>query len=633
MTYANTYQPYFTLQASLKSSGDPLNGVLPSADKTLTPISVYIQLHRDVEAADEVVREIASTARIDHKYLHFSGGVIRVSVQQKYLDIVAAIDVVKSIQEAHDIQLCNNVARNIINADVEIEGVPFRGEGQVVAVADTGFDRGDINDVPAPFAGRVAHLYAVGRPATATDSGSTDDPNGHGTHVCGSVLGDGKSSKMGGRIEAPASKATLVVQSLLNKDGALANIADLTTLFAPPFKEFGARVHTNSWVSAQDPKNKEFKQYPYDIPATKIDDFVWNKRNMVILFAAGNDGMDKNADGLNDGPEIGSMSSAKNCITVGATESLRENDRIWDPAKFGAPIGGDRVANNAEGIAAFSSRGPTVEGRIKPDVVAPGTSILSTHSRNAPTMTDWGASTDDDWQFNGGTSMATPLVAGCAAVLRETWVKNGHDPSAALIKCLLINGAVDVDGQYNPSEAGPSPNFSSGWGRVNLAASVILPSTGDGNAGWGDDQDGLNTGDEVIIEVDIPKGGSEIPKILGSNTKDGTGSIEILSAHAYPHPTFKMTLVWSDYAGDVLQNDLNLTVVSADGKRERHGNQGAKEWTPGIEDEKDPRVWDNNNNVEQIVWQNMPPGKAKISVTGFDVKEGPQPYAWVWRIF
>jgi hypothetical protein len=144
-------------------------------------------------------------------------------------------------------------------------------------------------------------------------------------------------------------------------------------LFAPLYKEFGARIHTNSWGSTHNPA-RPFAQLAYDVPAHNIDQFVWKIRDMVILFSAGNDGSDADKNGVNHGPETGPQASAKNCITVGATESLRENCLVWDPARWGPPIANNPVADNAEGMAAFSSRGPTVEGRIKPDVVAPGTS-------------------------------------------------------------------------------------------------------------------------------------------------------------------------------------------------------------------------------------------------------------------
>jgi hypothetical protein len=94
---------------------------------------------------------------------------------------------------------------------------------------------------------------------------------------------------------------------------------------------------------------------------------------------------------------------------------------------------------------------------------------------------DFGASFDPKWWFLAGTSMATSLVAGCAAVLREIWKKTWQqDLSAALVKALLINGAIEVPVRYIPGEAGPSPNSSSGYGRVSLSNSIILPAQTDG---------------------------------------------------------------------------------------------------------------------------------------------------------
>src|SRR5204863_8650793 len=116
------------------------------------------------------------------------------------------IDAVQAVQKVHPLQLHNNVARVILNANVAMNGTVYRGQGQVVAVADTGFDIGSTTDTHPAFTGRVAKLYALGRP------GKADDPAGHGTHVCGSVLGDGVSSSMGGVIQGAAPQATLVVQ-------------------------------------------------------------------------------------------------------------------------------------------------------------------------------------------------------------------------------------------------------------------------------------------------------------------------------------------------------------------------------------------------------------------------------------
>jgi hypothetical protein len=187
--------------------------------------------------------------------------------------------------------------------------------------------------------------------------------------------------------------------------------------------------------------------------------------------------------------------------------------------------------------------------------------------------------------------MATPLVAGCAAVLRETLVKNGWaDPPAALIKALLINGAVELTGQYNPTEAGRSPNSSSGWGRVDLAASVVIPGKPSDEAGMGTGGP-LRQGEEDSFKVHVP------------------GS------------TFKMTLVWSDPPGAALQNDLDLIVRAANGD-EYHGNIGLSK-----------EIYDRENNVEQVYWEHVPSGDLEIIIRAARITQFPQPYAWVWRLW
>ena len=183
--------------------------------------------------------------------------------------------------------------------------------------------------------------------------------------------------------------------------------------------------------------------------------------------------------------------------------------------------------------------------------------------------------------------MATPLVAGCAAVLRETLVKNGlPNPGAALVKALLVNGAVELPGQYSPSEAGPSPNVNSGFGRVDLAGSVILPGPAP-DAGFGEGGP-LKQGDEDTIGVDIP----------GAPPDHGQKHGVKGAAPAAASVTFKVTLVWTDPPGAALQNDLDLIVRLPSGE-ERHGNMGTS-----------PK-FDRVNNVEQVVWTGIPAGPAE----------------------
>ncbi|KAK1146649.1 hypothetical protein N8T08_002722 [Aspergillus melleus] len=144
--------------------------------------------------------------------------------------------------------------------------------------------------------------------------------------------------------------------------------------------------------------------------------------------------------------QIGGQAAAKNCITVGACGTTRDG--------------------SIDEIADYSSRGPTTDGRIKPDVMAPGTKILSACSRarkrdiSAP---------DQLWRLDTGTSMATPLVAGCVAVLRQILRTGGVVPGAALLKAMLINGATILKNE----EGQDIDRNSQGFGRVDLANSII----------------------------------------------------------------------------------------------------------------------------------------------------------------
>lgn len=597
VVWAGVYFPGLKIPPSLRPEAagplavESLASVSVPPSNTLREVDVV--LHQDVGPGSEEVREqIAAISHQGADDLRLGNHKVRVTVQEGDLGDLAALDEVRSIEEVPQWKLFNNVASAILRADAGVGGTPCRGEGQVVAVADSGFDKGSTTDVHPAFRGRVAKLYALGRPR----SGNADDPHGHGTHVAGSVLGDHESSATGVSVRGTAPEARLVLQSLWGsvfpgRSGLVGIPVDLNDLFLPPYRDDGARVHTNSWGDVKPGK-------PYNASAHEIDDFVWNHPDMVICFAAGNDGADLNANGVVDAGSIGSQAAAKNCITVGASESDRPDFQptygdYW-PDDFPAePIRSDRQADSSRGMAAFSSRGPTKEGRIKPDIVAPGTCILSTLSR-AVTRTDrtFGSSEDPELFFSSGTSMAAPLVAGCAAVLRETLVKNGvAEPSAALVKALLINGAVELAGQYSPSEAGASPNNDSGFGRVDLAGSVVVPGT---DAGFEQGRP-LKQGEEHTATIRVPRSAT------------GGGA------------SLKATLVWTDPPGAALQNDLDLIVRSSDGS-ERHGNMGTSEG------------FDRSNNVEQVVWDDLPPGEVTITVRAHRITRFPQPYAYVWRI-
>ncbi|MGR6919776.1 S8 family serine peptidase [[Actinomadura] parvosata] len=556
-------------------------GGLPGAAPPLPPGPVEVVFHEGVDPAAPGLSErlAAWTPRVGaHK--------ARMTLTGDAIRELATWDEVRLIRRVPRYGPVNNVARVVLNADVRVADATYQGEGQVIGVADTGLDKGSTTDVHPAFAGRVARLYALGRP------GRADDPHGHGTHVAGSVLGSVDSPRMGGRIEGTAPRARLVLQSVLDEDGEWSGLPeDMRELFAPVYDADGVRVHNNSW-GLREPG------LPYDTAAWELDDFVWRHPDMVICFAAGNDGVDADGDGVVDPGSVGSLAAAKNCITVGAAENARPDIPIaygdQHADRFPAePVRSDRIADAPHGMAAFSSRGPTKEGRYKPDVVAPGTSVLSAQSRVAEPSTSAGVSRDPLLSFKNGTSMACPLVSGCAAVVRESLIANGTpQPSAALVKALLINGAVELTGQYAPSEAGSSPNDDSGFGRVDLARAIVVPGRSR-DAGFLQG-DPLDQEQEHSTTITVPE------------RARSTGA------------TLKVTLVWTDPPGAGLQNDLDLVVRAGD--RERHGNMGSG------------AGYDRRNNVEQVCWSGVPTGQAVITVRAHRITRGPQPYAIAWRV-
>jgi serine protease AprX len=554
---------------------------LPAIDKlSRSPQPVRIIFHNHVVVDDDLRNRIATAARLNPAELQFTSNSVRLTVQHQYLKDLAAIEKVRQIEEYIPPQLFNSAALGILNADKTHNTANFQGEGQIIAIADSGFDKGSTEDVHPAFTGRVLKLYPLGQARAA-------DPDGHGTHVAGSVLGDGFSETMGGAIRGAAPQAKLVLQSVLDISGGLGGIPDdLGNLFKVPYNDDNARVHTNSWGASNAGK--------YDLNCQQVDQFVWEHRDIVICFAAGNDGRDRDNNGIVDNGSISSPGSAKNCITVGATENNRPD--LAKPYKNlfryqTEPIASDGWSDNPEGMAAFSSRGPTMNERIKPDVVAPGSVILSTCSRDAKIDPFYGTSNDSLYAFLSGTSMATPLVAGCAAVVRE-YLQKQHNlqPSAALVKAMLINGAKDIVGQYVPSEAGEIPNYAEGFGRVDLAATVG-PRGDTEKVTFKDENTTLETGEEEKTEVEIGENDSLL----------------------------KVTLVWTDFPGEALQNDLDLIVRTADGQ-ERHGNVAATS-----------SDFDRKNNIEQVIWTDVPAGKLEIIVRAFRILQE-QSYALVVRV-
>lgn len=591
-------------------------------------------------AAANLLSAIRSTGA---SVLSYGGNVLRVAATGSQIDAIANIPDIAWIEPFRMYEKHNEYGGGEIMGGATAAANGYDGATQIVAIADTGLGHGSPEgahpDIPDQ---RIVNIFDW--PSTSASNcweaypdGSQDVDSGHGTHTAVSAVGDGGANGEGKGMAFAAKLVMQTVEDYLDMIGVCATQFpdgyylmglpdDLHDLFTQAY-DAGARIHSDSWGSSA---NGE-----YTTDAANTDDFMWTHRDMLITFSAGNDGVDADADGVVDADSIGSPATAKNVLTVGASENKREDGYPCDtelnygscadnggrntiftygqawPNDFPAePLFSDSLAGNAEQMAAFSSRGPTDDGRIKPDVVAPGTYVLSGYSdmyqqsydaapnpqNNEWQYDGWGYPYSDTYKYMGGTSMSNPLTAGAAALVRDFYQKAyAHHASAALTKATLINSAVDMQDENNDGmndNAFPIPNIHEGWGRVNVAAAT------DGSAFFVDEGDGLNTGDQVRYAA----------------TTDGSQPL-------------KITLVWTDVAASpaankVLVNDLDLTAIAPTGQV-YHGNVFSGGWSaPG-------GAPDHLNNVENVYIQNPEAGDWTIHIESYNVPVGEQPYALV----
>jgi serine protease AprX len=530
---------------------------------------------------------------------------------------------IRALSEVHGVRFIrerpvkrpsNDVAAGLMGSAAALAnpGLSLSGKGEVVGICDTGLDTGVPSTVHPDLAKRVAWIKSY--PMTSdfapfvNNPGANDGPadldSGHGTHVAGSVLGDGKSSAglpgLAGPIRGLAHKARLAFQAVEQaadwKDPVdfqrygryvLAGIPlDLGQLFGEAYAK-KARVHSNSWGGG-DPG-------AYDEQCRQLDQFVWDHRDFLVVVAAGNDGTDKDGDGRINPMSVSSPGTAKNCLTVGASENLRPNfdaDKYgdWWPDDYPAPpFNDDPMANDPDQVVAFSSRGPTQDGRTKPDVVAPGTFILSTRSTQiALNNTAWAPFPPSRLYFHmGGTSMATPLTSGACAVVREYLRKKRaiRKPSAALMKATVIAGARRLPGT---APSGTLLDNHQGFGRIDLDA--ILAPAAPLKATFVEVKPGLGTGEQHQMTVNVGAGGSLL----------------------------RVVLAYTDFPGPALVNNLNLR-VEGPGGASFVGNQRIG----------GPPTLDAANNVEVVQVNPASAGSWTVRVVGANVPQGPQEFALV----
>ena len=466
-------------------------------------------------------------------------------------------------------------------------GRGLSGAGQVVGIADTGLDTGDSQSIHLDFVGVVDMAYTFG-----IESTSWADFEGHGTRTAGILIGRGRISD--GALRGGAYNAMLVAESLWSpKTKSINSWAPLTTVLDKA-AERGAFIHSNSWGSPKD-------LGAYDLQASQLDQWNYNHPENLIIFSAGNSGVDLDKDGRIDAQSIESPATAKNVLSVGASENKVTKGGIQipvkkqpDAAKFWPkdPIASSLISDNPNGLAYFSSRGPTADGRLKPDVVAPGTNILAlcSHTQGA---NHFSGDYNSDFCWGSGTSAATPLVAAAATLAREylTEVRGLAHPTAALVKALLLQTSVDLyPGQYGKGKTQElrtnRPNNDEGYGRVDA-----------GNIA------SLSAETRLIDNANVAQGQQQEYPFTLQETR-----------------SLKANLVWTDYpgsvnAGSALVNDLDLSLVMPDGKI----------ISPN----------DHLNNAEMIELKNLKPGDYKLIVRGYNIpqpKNKAQAYALVFTL-
>lgn len=264
----------------------------------------------------------------------------------------------------------------------------FTGRGVKVAVMDTGIDYRHPD-----FAGRILAF-------TSFVGGDGQDDHGHGTHVAGIIAGSGEAS--GGKYRGVAPEALILSAKVLKADG-VGMMSDVMAGIEWAV-ERGAKVINLSLGSPGPCDGTDALSAMCDAAA---------KAGVVVCAAAGNDGPEPGT--------VGSPGCAKEVITVGASDN---NDQVAD----------------------FSSRGPTADGRTKPDILFPGVEIVSCRAAG----TSMGSPLDDFYTSASGTSMATPHASGVAALLLQAYP--GLTP--AQVKAMMMKSALNLNLDPNIQGAG-----------------------------------------------------------------------------------------------------------------------------------------------------------------------------------
>ncbi|GLU52495.1 hypothetical protein Dfri01_19560 [Dyadobacter frigoris] len=456
--------------------------------------------------------------------------VLEIRVAEDRLNELALKNYVQYVEPVPQPDKPNNVnstangRANVLNSSL-ISGRNLHGEGVVVGVGDEANPLLHID-----LSNRIINRAAI-------------EAGGHGIHVMGTLGGAGILNE---KFTGYAPKAKIVSQYFSN-----------ILAYAPVYvQDFGMVITNNSYGNDL----TDCSTFgAYNLQSYILDQQAFQMPYLQHVFAAGNSGsISCSPYPSGFGNVVGGFQTAKNIISVGNT--------------------------TVEGIIApSSSSGPAKDGRIKPEISAQGTSVVSSYPVNL-------------YGSLSGTSMASPAVAGGLTLLYQRYrqLHSQQNPKNGLMKAILCNGGTD--------QGNDGPDYKYGFGWMNLLRSVKM------------------------IESESYKSAS----IATSATPD-TYPIEIPANTA----RVKVMLYWNDPATSVLSgknlvNDLDLTVT----------NPGATTVFPKLLDPTPANVnnpattgADHINNIEQVVIDSPVAGTYQINVKGTAINQnGTQEYFVVYDI-
>jgi len=541
------------IKTSWKVHPDLANGApawLPRTGDADPMVPLYVVLHRDVEAGVAGAKVVEGHAGV----VQGVSAAVNMVVAHVPASRVLALAQEESVQWIEPamaaLQEMNAENRALTQADAaQASPYSLNGEGVSILV----FDGGSVRASHQDFGGRVTVI-------------DTSGMSGHATHVAGTVGGSGAASGGANRGMAPGVTLLSAGVNIAGVSGWLyTNPCDIEADYGIAWTQ-GADLATNS-IGTNTAANGfdcewhgNYGQCMAVIDAIVRGSVVTGGEPFRVTWAAGNErGNGRCGTGYaTTAPPAG----AKNHLCIGSVNS------------------------NSDAVSSFSSWGPTDDGRLKPDFSAPGCQSGGDGGVTSAYSTD-----DTAYASLCGTSMATPTVAGCAALMMQDFRASNPgdaDPRNSTLKVLFAQSAQD--------RGNVGPDYQYGYGSMRVRDAIDLMRTGN----WVESS--VLQGIDEYYEVVVPAGQSELA----------------------------LTLAWDDFPGTgnvipALVNDLDLEVYAPNGDR-------AWVWTLNPADPAAPAVRTGPNrldNIEQVRVSNPAPGTWRVRVRAWDVPEGPQPFSLV----